>query len=354
MKESLAVEAQGLSFSYDGAEILCGLFFGLKKGDFTGLIGPNGAGKTTLLRCLTKLLAPKAGSITLLGQDLLRLSPREIAQKVGVVPQIWHAEFAFTVEEVVLMGRLPYLRRFQGETVADRAAAEEAMAQTGILHLAGRAITTLSGGELQRVIIAQALAQSPAVLLLDEPTSHLDLKHQLEITGLIKEIAQRRGMSVFAVFHDLNLAARCCDRLLLMAGGKILADGPPVEVLTPENLVEAYGVEVKVVPEPGSGLPLVVPSTPARTADPAEAAAGADDGRPRGGIVLVLGGARSGKSRFAQEMAAALGGRVAFIATATATDEEMAARIASHQASRPPSWTTVEEPLALAEAVSSW
>ncbi|NLG84550.1 MAG: ABC transporter ATP-binding protein, partial [Firmicutes bacterium] len=172
MEEPLALEARGLAFSYEGAAILSGLFFGLKKGDFVGLIGPNGAGKTTLLRCLTKLLSPKAGSIILLGRDLLRLTPREIAQKVGVVPQLWQTEFAFTVEEIVRMGRLPYLRRFRPETPEDRAAAQEAMAQTGISHLAARPVTSLSGGELQRVIIAQTLAQWPEVLLLDEPTSH--------------------------------------------------------------------------------------------------------------------------------------------------------------------------------------
>lgn len=255
--EKTGITVENLSCRYDGDYIFSGLDFRIKKSSFTGIIGPNGSGKTTLLRCLVKLLPPATGRVYLGEQDLARLSAREIAARVGVVPQKWETTFAFSAADLVMMGRFPHLKRFQKETAADHALVRKAMALTNTLHLAERPVTEMSGGELQRVIIAQALAQTPEVLLLDEPTSHLDLGHQIETCGLLKKLCRDSGLTVVAVFHDLNLAAQYCDDLILMAGGRILARGNVHQVLTGENLQRVYGPKVTVKEDPLTGRPWV-------------------------------------------------------------------------------------------------
>lgn len=254
-QERLGIIVENLSCRYREEYVFSGLDFTVKKSCFTGIIGPNGSGKTTLLRCLVKLLPLETGRVFLGKKDLSTLSIREIARKVGVVPQRWETNFAFTVGDLVMMGRFPHISRFQQESVKDYEVARRAMETTGIRRLADRPVTELSGGELQRVVIAQALAQTPEILLLDEPTSHLDLNYQLEIGELLDELCRSSGMTVVAVFHDLNLAAQYCEELILLAQGRILARGETAEVLTAENLYRAYGVKARVKKDVLTGRP---------------------------------------------------------------------------------------------------
>jgi iron complex transport system ATP-binding protein len=256
-QERAGITVENLSCRYREEYVFSGLGFSVKKARVTGIIGPNGSGKTTLLRCLVKLLPLETGRIFLGEEELANLSVREIAVRVGVVPQRWEANFAFTAGDLVLMGRFPHVGRLQRESAKDYEIARQAMETTGIRHLAGRPVTELSGGELQRVMIAQALAQTPEILLLDEPTSHLDLNYQIETGELLQELCRDTGMTVVAVFHDLNLAARYCDELILLAHGRILAQGEAGEVLTAENLHKAYGVKARVKKDLLTGRPYV-------------------------------------------------------------------------------------------------
>jgi iron complex transport system ATP-binding protein len=250
----------GLSAQYSGTPVLHNITFEAAPGAIIGLIGPNGAGKSTLLRAISGAIAPSAGAVRLGGRELGRLSANERARLVAVVPQIAHMPAGFSVAEVVLMGRAPHLPRFGGESARDREVARAALARTDTLALAGRAAHTLSGGEQQRVLIARALAQEPRVLLLDEATAHLDLKHQVAVLGLVRQLA-RDGMIVIAALHDLNLAAVYADRLALLRGGELLALGSPAQVLTPAWLRAAFDVEALVGTHPLYGTPLVALAT---------------------------------------------------------------------------------------------
>jgi iron complex transport system ATP-binding protein len=252
------IEVQELAFQYYNQPLLLkDLTFTIAKGTFTGILGPNGSGKTTLLKCLTKLLSPQKGRIILGEQDLARLSVREIARKVGVVPQKWEANYAFTAKDLVLMGRFAHQKRFQAETAQDLAVTQEAMLATNTWQFAERPVTEMSGGELQRVIIAQALAQSPDILLLDEPTASLDINHQMEICDLIKLLTTKRNLTVVAVFHDLNLAAQYCDRIILLRQGRLFAAGDTLKVLTESNLNQVYETRIQVKRDPDSGRPFI-------------------------------------------------------------------------------------------------
>jgi iron complex transport system ATP-binding protein len=245
-----------LTAGYRGNPAVRGVSLRVAGGEVLGLIGPNGAGKTTLLRAIDATLPLTAGSARLDGQELHRLSPLERARRVAVVPQGLRLPEGFTVAEVVLMGRNPHLPPLGGEQPHDYAAAEEAMRQADLLHLAGRRVGEISGGEQQRVLVARALAQQPALLLLDEATAHLDLRHQGEVMRLVRRLA-RRGLAVIAALHDLNLAAMFADRLALLRDGELLACDAPRAVLTQELLRSAYGVEVVVGAHPRSGVPTV-------------------------------------------------------------------------------------------------
>lgn len=244
------IEAQQVNVALDGIPILSDIALALRTGELVGLIGPNGAGKTTLLRALGGLVRRSAGAIRLCGKPLEALSPREVARLVAYVPQGTTADFAFTVREVVLMGRSPHLGRFQLEGSKDQQIAEEAMRRLHVDHLAERLITTLSGGERQRVFIARALAQQPRVLLLDEPTANLDVKHQLDVLEMATHLADEEGLGIVAAIHDLNLAAHFCQRLVLLHRGRVLADDAPEAVLTPANLRRAFEVEAQVYRDP--------------------------------------------------------------------------------------------------------
>jgi iron complex transport system ATP-binding protein len=231
----------------------------VSSGSFTGLLGPNGCGKTTLLKLLLGMIAPHDGTVTLNGNSLLRLSRREIARRIAVVPQETHPAFDYTVMEMVLMGRHPHLGPLQLEGPADLALARDALEATGTAHLAERAYMTLSGGEKQRVVIASALTQAADVLLLDEPTASLDLGYQLEIAALLARLNKDRGVTMLMATHDLNLAAALCDRLVLMRDGRVLAQGATGEVLTAQMVRLMYDVVADVRYHEGAGHLTVTP-----------------------------------------------------------------------------------------------
>lgn len=262
---SLGARQIEVRYSPDLAPVLADFTLSLRAGDFVGVIGPNGSGKSTLVRALSRALRPVGGVVLLNGHDLYRdLGARGSAQMVGVVPQETTVSLDFTVREVVRMGRAPHLPRrpFAAETSEDEAIITRSLEQAGVGHLAERAVTALSGGERQRVLVARALAQQPSVLLLDEPTAHLDLRHQSEILTLARELAHAGGKAVLAVLHDLNLAAAYCDRLVLLHGGRIAAQGLPTEVLTADNLRTVYGARAWVRRHPATGRPLVLTLPP--------------------------------------------------------------------------------------------
>ena len=248
-----------LSTGYHHREVLHRVSLEVRAGEVVVLVGPNGAGKSTLIRAASGVVPATSGSGRFDGVDLLRLSPIERARQVAVVPQAVNLPEAFTVSEIVLMGRTPYLGWLGRESEADREAALAAMERTCTTELAPRRIGELSGGEQQRVLVARALAQSAPVLLMDEPTAHLDLKHQVVILSLVRDLAHKEGLTVLAALHDLNLAAQFADRAALLVNGELRALGAPADVFTPAHLAPAYGLPVNVIPHPTHGTPLILP-----------------------------------------------------------------------------------------------
>ncbi|MGI6630170.1 MAG: heme ABC transporter ATP-binding protein [Bacillota bacterium] len=255
-----AIEARDLTFSYgNGNIILKELTFEIKKGSFISIIGPNGSGKSTLLKNLSAELSPEAGVVLLENQDIFKIKKKNLARNLAVVPQDTGVDFAFSVMETVLMGRMPHQKRFQGDSEKDLEIARWAMELSNVWHLKDRLINELSGGERQRVIVARALTQEPKVLLLDEPTSHLDLQHQLDLLELMDNLNRTKGLTVIAVLHDLNLAAQFSEKIVLLNKGKIVAYGDPSEVLTSENIREIYHVEVAVSTNEITGKLNIIP-----------------------------------------------------------------------------------------------
>lgn len=236
--------ARDLSFAYDGRRVLDGVSLSIKSGEFVGLIGPNGSGKTTLLRLLLGFLIG-SGDVALSGEPLRTLSRAEIAKRATIVQQDMRVDFAFTAREIVAMGRTPYLGRFTPEGAKDKEAIVRAMRQTETDVFIERSVMELSGGERQRVHLARALAQETRVILLDEPTANLDLTHQFEALQLVKEFT-RTGGGAIAAIHDLSLAARFCDRLLLLSNGQIASEGKPEEVITEGNLLHHFALRARV------------------------------------------------------------------------------------------------------------
>lgn len=259
---SALVELRAVTFGYAAARRarpfqLAPLSLTVGHGEIVGVIGPNSAGKTTLIRLLTRVVRPSAGEILLDGRPLASLPAAALAREIAVVPQELPQAFPFTVEQLVLMGRYPHDpgRYFEGED--DRAVARAAMAATGVLDLAARPLDELSGGERQRAVLARALAQEPRLLVLDEPTAHLDLRYQAECVGLLRRLNRERRMTVVLVAHDLNLAAEVCDRLLLLSAGRVARIGPPEQVLEEELLRAVYGCDVVVDKSPSGARPRV-------------------------------------------------------------------------------------------------
>ena len=251
--------ASGVSVELGGAPILRGVDVAVRRGEVVGLVGPNGAGKSTLLRVVTGLLRPSAGAVAVAGEPLDALSRRELARRVAVVQQLPEAPATMRVRDLVLLGRHPHVGLLARETRRDEAIASEAMRRAGCDRFADRDLGSLSGGERRRAFIARALAQEAPLLLLDEPTSNLDAHAQVEILELVAELAAD-GAGVLLVVHDLTLAAAYCDRVVLLAAGEVVAEGPPSEVVTPERVRRVYGAGVTVMPHPASGAPVVIPS----------------------------------------------------------------------------------------------
>lgn len=234
----------GVTFSYASTSILANVTAELGEGEILGLVGPNGAGKSTLIRCIDRILKPQQGSILLDGQETKKMSRQKLAQHMGYVPQANSDGFPTTVFDTVLMGRRPHMS--WGSNDSDIEKVIEALELLEIKRFALRDFKSLSGGEKQKVVLARALVQEPDVLLLDEPTSDLDIRHQLEVMEIIKDIVKQKGISAIVAIHDLNLAARYTDKIVMLHEGSIFAGGCPKIVLTPENIKSVYGVEAEV------------------------------------------------------------------------------------------------------------
>ncbi|MGQ9525594.1 MAG: heme ABC transporter ATP-binding protein [Armatimonadota bacterium] len=275
------LEVNGITVQFGASRVLDGVTFSVRKGEFVGIVGPNGSGKTTLIRTISRVLSPRVGTVMLGGEDVRRLTQTLLARRVAVVPQSAQVGFDFTVEELVLMGRAPHQGRLGLDTEKDREIARHAMARTRVLHLAERSAQSLSGGELQRVMLARALAQQPEVLLLDEPTSHLDMSFQVEVLEMVRALSRHDGITVIAVLHDLNLASCYCERLVLLKEGAVVAIGRPEDVLTADLIADVYGADVLVRPHPVTGRPhvMIVPG-PVPTAPRSD----------RGRVHVVCGG----------------------------------------------------------------
>ena len=252
--------AEALTLGYDRRQVVHGVDLHVPTGCVTVVVGANGCGKSTLLRGLGRLLRPMSGRVTLGGEDVASLGARRLASVLGLLPQQPMAPEGITVGDLVGRGRYPHQGPFRRWTAEDTAVVAQALAATGTQHLAGRRMEELSGGQRQRVWIAMALAQRPEVLLLDEPTTYLDVAHQVEVLDLLARLNRERGTTVVMVLHDLNLAARYADHLVVMGEGRVLCEGDPRDVLTVEIVRKAFGLESVVVPDPVTGGPLVVPA----------------------------------------------------------------------------------------------
>ncbi|MFT3687451.1 ABC transporter ATP-binding protein [Paenirhodobacter sp.] len=253
------LEARGLSAGYDAAQVIDGLDLAILPGRITAIVGANACGKSTLLRALSRLLPPRAGQVTLDGTPLSRIPPRRLAQVLGLLPQTPIAPEGITVSDLVARGRNPHLGLFGRWTPRDEAAVTDALAATRTLDLADKAVDELSGGQRQRVWIAMALAQQTEILLLDEPTTYLDISHQIDVLDLLADLNRDRGTTIVMVLHDLNLAARYADHLIAMAQGGIHAQGAPETVLTAETVRAVFGLDSRIVPDPVSGRPMMLP-----------------------------------------------------------------------------------------------
>ena len=253
-----ALEFRQVTLGYPGRIVLENIDFKVDAGEVFAIVGPNGVGKSTLIRAASGILSLERGKIWIQGQDIVHLSPASRARLVAVVPQAIHLPPSFRAMEMVLMGRTPYLGWLEREDELDRKLAMDAMRRTSTDQLADRRVGELSGGEQQRLLVARAVAQSASVLLLDEPTAHLDLRHQDRTLKLVRELAKEQGLGVLIALHDLNLVARFSDRVALLSDGGIKSIGDPRQVLTPSVLGAAYGVEIHVVDDPIHGTPLVL------------------------------------------------------------------------------------------------
>ncbi|NQT46946.1 MAG: ABC transporter ATP-binding protein [Candidatus Omnitrophica bacterium] len=255
--ESL-LKTKDLSGGYGKETILRDISFDVAKGEFLGIIGPNGSGKSTLLRLMSRVLSPQSGEVSFEGKDIFRMKLDQFCKKVAFVPQDTLVNFSFSVQEIVLMGRIPHLGRLQLETKRDFAIAEKALSLTDSTYLKDKGIDQLSAGERQRAVIAKALAQEPVLLFLDEPTSHLDIGHQTQIMDLLRKLNRETSLTIIIVLHDLNLASEYCDRLILLDQGKIFTDGTPEAVLTYQNIESVYKTVVVVKKNSISSRPYVM------------------------------------------------------------------------------------------------
>lgn len=248
---------EDVTLRYEARTVLRDVSLSVSTGEVLALIGPNGVGKSTLIRAISGSLKPLSGRVAVEGRDVYQLRVEERAQLIAVVPQAVRLPEAFSVFETVLMGRTPYLGWLGRESEKDRSAVQSALECTNTAELIDRPLGELSGGEQQRVLIARALAQSARTLLLDEPTAHLDLKHQASVLSLVRSLAHDENHAVLVALHDLNLAAQYADRVALLSNGAVAAIGTPEEVLTADNLSPAYGLHITVYEHPAHGAPLI-------------------------------------------------------------------------------------------------
>lgn len=253
------IQVQNLSVELGNQPILREVTFSVQRGEILGILGPNGAGKTTLIRALSGILPPAAGQVQVLGRAVHRLTESQRARLIAVVPQARHLPPAFTGREVVQLGRTPYLNWLGNLSAHDHACVQRALERASALELADRLVGELSGGEQQRLLLARALAQETPVLLLDEPTTHLDLQHQSSLLNLVRSLADERQLAVLMALHDLNLAGLYADRVALLVDGHLQACGAPHQVLTEQTLAAVYHIPVHVMTHPEYGSPLVLP-----------------------------------------------------------------------------------------------
>ncbi len=256
MNRLLAI--RNLSGGYTGSDVIKHVSLNIYQKDFLGIIGPNGSGKTTLLRFATRIIKPRSGSIFLANNDIFEMGLKQFCRQVGFVSQDISTSFSFSVEETVLMGRIPHLKRMAFETRHDFEIAHEALRLTDTLYLKDKRIDELSAGERQRVTIARALCQEPQLLFLDEPTSHLDIGHQIQVMDLLKKLNRNRDLTIVMILHDLNLASAYCNRIALLDRGQIFREGAPEEVLTYQNIESVYKTVVLVNKNQVTGRPNVV------------------------------------------------------------------------------------------------
>lgn len=241
-----AISVKNLYFGYNKRDVLRDISFDVNEGEFLSIIGPNGSGKSTLLKTLNHIYIPKSGEIMIKDLSIENYKKRDLAKYMAMVPQDTNIDFEFKVEEVVAMGRHPYQGRFQQESKEDKDIIYQSMELTNTLEIRDRYINEISGGERQRVFIAKALAQNPKIILLDEPTSHLDINHQMDVLNLLKRLNEDKGITVVLVIHDINLACRYSHRILLLKGGEIIGKGKPEDVITIANIESTYGMNVAI------------------------------------------------------------------------------------------------------------
>jgi iron complex transport system ATP-binding protein len=250
---------EDLCLAYDDREVVTDLSVSIPAGKITVIVGPNACGKSTLLRALARLLKPRRGTVLLDGTSIHKLPTREVATRLGILPQSPVAPEGITVADLVGRGRYPHQGWFRQWTPADRAAVDDALAATGTLDLAGRPVDELSGGQRQRVWIAMTLAQGTSLMLLDEPTTFLDMAHQVEVLDLLVDLNQQEGRTIVLVLHDLNHACRYAHHLVAMRAGSIVSEGAPDLIVTPELVTDVFGMPCQVIEDPVSRTPLVVP-----------------------------------------------------------------------------------------------
>ncbi|UQX03975.1 ABC transporter ATP-binding protein [Streptomyces sp. RerS4] len=260
-----ALHGEGLRLGYGDRIVAEDLDLRIPAGQVTALVGPNACGKSTALRALARLLKPADGTVLMDGEDIAALSARDFALRLALLPQTPSAPDGITVRDLVARGRTPHQRWWRQWSSTDEAAVDAALTATGAAELADRSIDELSGGQRQRVWIAMALAQDTSVLLLDEPTTYLDLAHQVDVLELVAELNRSEGRTVVMVLHELNLACRYADHLIAMRDGRVMAAGTPSEIVTPELVHEVFGLRAAVIECPVAGTPLVIPQGGRRT-----------------------------------------------------------------------------------------
>ena len=256
-----SIEIENLSYSFGDQKVLENIDILIKKNKFYSIIGPNGSGKTTLLKNISKTLEPDINTLFINGIDVAKMKNKQLAKNVSVVPQNTQIDFEFPVIDVVLMGRTPYLGRFEIESQKDFEIAKKAMKTTNTWELRDKKVNQLSGGESQRVVIARAIAQQTGILLLDEPIASLDIHHQIELMDTLKALNEKEGATIVAVMHDLNLAAQYSDFLFLLDKGKLIIAGKPEDVLTIENIKKVYNMEFCMIENPMTGKPYIIPNS---------------------------------------------------------------------------------------------